>query len=309
MARFKALVLLLLSMAGCAPTTRHFSRAMTEGVVEGAADAVAKNPDAQRKIANGLDQEAIEEGVKRSAGGVIDGTLDTLDDQQRRERLTKEIAAITSTLTTTLIQSAGSAALSDANQQKVAAMTAGLIRLVKAEVLPDEATVQKMMLVVRQLVKNMTLGFQDAIDETQAKRNSGELGPGQGSVLWATGQAAESGNEMFYMMGAGALALALIGVGIGIWAWRSSKAHKAELAERDEAMLLLAEAIKSTETQPWSGELRDALRDKMRSNQSSEYVRRMLRGKPELRMKEPRRSMPPSAPGSGLRRPERLSHA
>lgn len=280
--------------------------------MEGAADALAKNPDAQKKIANGLDQEAIQEVTRKSAGGVIDGTLDSLDDKERRQRLTNEVAAITSTLTTTLVQSAGNAALSDANQKKVAAMTGALIRMVKAEVLPDEATVAKMMLVVRELVKNMTLGFQDAVDETHAKRESGELGKGEGSVLNAIGQAAESGNEMLYLIGIGVVVLALLALGIAIWSWRSSRLHRKELEERDEAFVLLAEAIKGMEHQPWAGELREALRDKMRGHQSSEYVRKLLRAKPDLRLGsrgQAARVTDPARSPSVLPKPERLGHA
>ena len=231
MARIKAVVaLLLLSLSSCAPATRHLSRAATQGAVEGVADAVAKHPEAQRKIADNLDEGAIRVGVERSSAGVIDGALDSLEEPARRERINKEVAAITASLVSTLVSSAGNAALSDANQQKVAAMTAGLVRLLKSELLPDQETVAKMMPVVRELVKNMTLGFQDAIDETQAKRNAGELPAGQGSVLWAAGEAAESSNEVLYMLGAGAVVLALAGIVVGVWAFRSAKANKAELA-------------------------------------------------------------------------------
>lgn len=317
MSRFKLLFARLAFFAtvvlavGCVPTARHFTRAATEGVIEGAADAMAKNPDAQKKIAKGIDEDAIQEVTRKSSGGVIDGTLDSLDDKERRQRLTNEVAAITSTLTTTLVQSAGNAALSDANQKKVAAMTGALIRMVKSEVLPDQATVDKMMLVVRELVKNMTLGFQDAVDETHAKRESGELGKGEGSVLNALGQAAESGNEMLYMIGLLVGVLSILALAIAIWAWRSSRAHRKELAERDEAFMLMAEAIKGTEEQPWSGELREALRDKMRGHHSSEYVRKLLRKNPALRLnskgqvvRASQTDLRPSLPQS-----ERLGHA
>lgn len=305
MARIKAVVaLLLLSLSSCAPATRHLSRAATQGAVEGVADAVAKHPEAQRKIADNLDEGAIRVGVERSSAGVIDGALDSLEEPARRERINKEVAAITASLVSTLVSSAGNAALSDANQQKVAAMTAGLVRLLKSELLPDQETVAKMMPVVRELVKNMTLGFQDAIDETQAKRNAGELPAGQGSVLWAAGEAAESSNEVLYMLGAGAVVLALAGIVVGVWAFRSAKANKAELAERDEAMLLMAEAIKSTESKPWSAELRSALREKLRGSPSSEQLRKLLRDKPALRL-QAQRPVPPGAKVEGRGVPQR----
>jgi hypothetical protein len=100
------------------------------------------------------------------------------------------------------------------------------------------------------------------------------------------GQAAEEGGNALILLGIGAGVFALIVVLTLLWAARRSKVHREELAQRDGALILLANAIKASEEEPWAPELKKVLRRTARDNDGAQYLRRVLHDRPELRLSE-----------------------
>jgi len=181
--------------------------------------------------------------------------------------------------------------LSEKTEKRVRALISGnvsdlivtILTTAKAELGPSDERMEAVGKGARAITKQVTLGFQDAIDETRAGRENGRIPEGRGSVLWAAGEFAESGNTLFYGLGAAIGVLAIGMVGMLIWFSRRFKAHQSELKKREEALALVTEAIKSTEEKPWAGELQNALRQKLRDQNGGEYMRKFLKGRSELR--------------------------
>jgi hypothetical protein len=56
------------------------------------------------------------------------------------------------------------------------------------------------------------------------------------------------------------------------------------MEHREAGIVLLAKAIKATEDKPWSPELQETLRETVRDEDASEYVRETLRKHKDLRL-------------------------
>ena len=107
-----------------------------------------------------------------------------------------------------------------------------------------------------------------------------------GALLIAAANASQTGNRILWTLGIGLGALA-IGLGITlVWAIRKNRLRRSELAQRDGALLLLTEAIKSTATQPWADELHTALKTSIRDRPGGEQIRKVL-GKHLIGIVEP----------------------
>jgi Flp pilus assembly protein TadB len=155
---------------------------------------------------------------------------------------------------------------------------------VRSEMGTPEERGQALGSVAHEVAKGATLGFQDAIDEAKRQRASGEMRKDEGSLLVAAGDAAATGSRIMWMMSIGLGVIALV-LALGlVWAIRKNRARRAELEQRDEALLLLTAAIKSTETEPWANELRAALKKSMRDRQGGDHIRKVLREKQGLRL-------------------------
>ena len=74
-------------------------------------------------------------------------------------------------------------------------------------------------------------------------------------------------------------------VSVVFWASRRIAHSREELRMRNEALLILASIIKSTESRPWAAELQVMLRNALRDRRSSECIRQLLRRHRELRLR------------------------
>jgi len=72
---------------------------------------------------------------------------------------------------------------------------------------------------------------------------------------------------------------------VALWASRRVARSRDELRMRNEALLILASIIKSTESRPWAAELQVMLRNALRDRRSSECIRQLLRRHRELRLR------------------------
>jgi hypothetical protein len=301
------------SLVGCGPALRDIARETTPGVVEGGVEGVADREN-QRKLAEGIDDELVAEATDCVVSGVVEGAMAALEDPTRRELVRARIGELVGEsrvpLTLTIdtlnketigdtVDEAIARLSSEGNQEKVRATTRTLVKdVISAAMEQGEAELRGedlggvFALGTRELAKQATLGFQDAIDETRAKKEAGHLSEKEGNVLDAAAKAAEGGPGFMWLgiAGAGGFAVALIGA-ILLTARRTRFSH-AELARRDDALLVVARAIKSTEGEAWSPHLRRALKNAIRDEEGGDYLRKLLRDHRELRLGDDRTPAP-----------------
>ena len=285
----------IIATTGCAGTVADMARQTTPAIVDGAVDGIA-DPNNQRQLAYNLQEDAIEEAVKRATSGMLDGAMKTLSEDERQAQmktLMAEVQKAANQMIASSLDTALSSMLSEKTEKRIRAMLVAIvsdmmvtvIKTARTELTPSPEAVDEVAFAARKVTKEVTLGFQDAIDETHTAKEKGELPKGHGSVLWAAGEVAESGNALIYGLGAAIGALAIALVGMFIWFSRRFKAHQSELEKREEALVLVTEAIKSTEEMPWAGELQAALKQKLRDQEGGEYMRNMLKKRQDLRFR------------------------
>lgn len=290
-----ASLLALVATTGCAGTVADAARQTTPAIVDGAVAGVS-NPENQRQLAYNLQEDAIEEAVKRATAGMLDGAMQSLSEDERQERmkaLMGEVQKMTNQMVASTLDTALTSMLSDKTEKRIRAMLVGIVadmivtvtKTARAELTPSDEGIEAMSLAARKVTKQVTLGFQDAIDETHTAKEQGELPKGHGSVLWAAGEVAESGNALIYGLGAAIGALTIALVAMFIWFSRRFKSHQSELEKREDALVLLTEAIKSTEGKPWAGELQTALRHKLRDQEGGDVMRNLLKKRQDLRFR------------------------
>jgi hypothetical protein len=126
------------------------------------------------------------------------------------------------------------------------------------------------------IAKQATLGFQEALDDTRRERASGTMPQEDGALLIAAGDASRTGNRILWTLGIGLGAVVLGLVITLIWAIRKNRLRRSELQERDGALLLLTEAIKTTATRPWADEFNTVLKTSIRDRAGGEHIRKVL---------------------------------
>ena len=283
----------MIATTGCAGTIEDMARQTTPAIVDGAIQGIA-DPKNQNKLAYNLQEDAIEEAVKRATAGMLDGAMQTLSEEDRQAQmkvLMAEVQKAANQMIASSLDTALSSMLSEKTEKRIRAMLVGIVadmivtvtKTAKAELTPTDEGVEAMSLAARKVTKQVTLGFQDAIDETHTAKEKGDLPQGHGSVLWAAGEVAESGNALIYGLGGAIGILTLALVGMFVWFSRRFRSHQSELEKREEALVLLTEAIKSTEEKPWAGELQSALRQKLRDQDGGNVMRNLLKKRGDLR--------------------------
>lgn len=315
------LALAALQLTACASTidgiTQRSTRSSTQVVVDEMTDKAT-----QQKIANTLDEEALEELSRRVAANAVDGAVVALEDPDRRARIAH---ALEGTAMPTGIARIDDREVAEAVQTAIATSMGAMGEIDRAQVrglvhdVVDEAVRTAFSAareemegldprsaiapVARDIGKQASFGFQDAVDETARRQKRGLIPDGEGAVLLAAGQAAERYNTWIIvaMVGLGAVAIAL--VGLAILFWRRARVQRAELEQRDEALLLVTEAMQESDGRPWSPQLRDALSASIRDKARRDEVRRLLREHRESRSPGPP-AAPPASPPARAAAPE-----
>jgi len=295
--RFPRVLLLALSLGtlvSCAGP-QELAKDATTGAIDASVDGIAA-PQNQERVIESIEPKRVEEATRRVGVGVVGGTLDALSDP--------EIAARLSTFATSTMQPvarAMGAAMADAIgaalsrafteetkqelRQAVRAVVDDVVtqtfESVNAQLGPKEERDAAIGATVRAVAHGAALGFQDAVDESTKKKEQGDVESHQGNVLPAMNSAAEAAPSLVWIVAgvAAGLLLAIVALLVG------RRRHRAAVAERDAALLLMAQAIKSTEDRPWVGELREALRDAFRDTDGADYMRKLMRANPELRLR------------------------
>lgn len=281
--RITLAIALLTCSASCASTVKDYSREVVPGVVGGAVDGIA-DPTNQDKLAYNLQEDAVREATKRISAGVVDGAVDTLTHEERKRRLDAfavELQGMTQRMVQSSVASAVEEALGEKTQGKIRGllrgvlsdMVATLFTSISAQLGTPEERLEAIGKSAREISKQVTLGFQEAVDDTRIARERGQLSEDRGALLEAAGNIPKSSNVVAIGLG-GALVL-VVGALIAMFVMfsRRFKLHAAELEERDATLRLVSEAIKSTEKEPWAKDLQRVMRDRAADAQLSKLFR------------------------------------
>ena len=268
---------------GCGAMFRDVAKEVTPAVVAGAVKGIA-DPNTQRLLVAAVDEGRIKTVSARMSAGIVDGVLDTLEDPARRKRLETILNGLTATAAGAAIDSVLEHALDEKAQTRmrsvmratVTDLVTTIFAVVGSKVGSPEDRVKAFGAAAHEIAKQATLGVQDALDGTRRDRASGKMKIKDGALLLAANSASQTGSRILWTLGLGLGALAL-GLGVMlIWAIRKNRLRRSELAQRDGALRLLTEAIKSTATQPWADELHTVLRSSIGDRPGGEHIRKVL---------------------------------
>lgn len=200
-------VLLVLSVASawsccsCSAVTRQVARDATPAAIDSGIEAGLSEKN-QEAVAEKLEPEHVERATEKVTAAATDGWVSAMGGEERQRSVVAAVAPVVESLVNESIEAA----------------------------LTDEH-----LLRVRELAKQATLGFQDAIDEVAEQRDKGAIPSEKGNVLEAVDKVAESGSTTLYMLGAlAALFAVLLGAGL-VWALGRRRRYDREAARRDQA--------------------------------------------------------------------------
>jgi len=195
-------LLLALICCSCSAVTKKVARDATPEAIEAGLEA-GTSEETQEKLVEAIEPERVEQATEKLAAGATDGWASAMGEDERQAR----VAAAVTPVVASLVQESMQTALGDEH----------LVR-------------------IRELAKQATLGFQDAIDEVAQKREEGAIPSDRGNVLEAVDKVAEGGDRWLYALGAlAALLAALLGAGIA-WAIGRKRRYDREAARRDQAL-------------------------------------------------------------------------
>lgn len=190
------------SCTGCSSLTKQVARDATPVAVQSGMKTVMSDENQQATV-EAIDPERVEQATEKLAAGATDGLVNALGEEERQERMAEALEPMVSSIVDTAM----------------------------AQALSDDQ-----LLRVRELAKQATLGFQDAIDEVKTKKEQGTIPEDQGNVLETADDLAETGDVTFYLIAAFAALLFLILVVGAIWALRRKRKYELEGARRDQAL-------------------------------------------------------------------------
>jgi len=224
------LMLGALAATGCASTVEKVARQTTPAIIEEGVEKVA-DPRTQRKLVESIDEELVEKAARRITAGVVDGTLDAFAEDERKARvsgiaakfvLPLSIRTIEPQAITGAIHASMESALGRDNQARMERFSAALSRSLIAgfaegageQLGPGvgDKINESLGKSAREIAKQATLGFQDAISEAEEKRKKGES---DASVLSFAGKAAEAGISGITLLAAVAV-LAAVALGVAL---------------------------------------------------------------------------------------------
>ncbi len=188
--------------SGCGGMTRQIARNATPAAVDSGLQAATTDQN-QERLVDAIEPERVEEATVRLTSGATDGLVTALGNEERQERLAEAVGPMVASMVDTAINQA----LSDENLERV-----------------------------RALAKEATLGFQDAIDEVEAQKETGEIPEDEGNVLETMNDVADHSDTILYALGAAAALLFLVLVGVTVWAVRKRKKYETEARMRDQAL-------------------------------------------------------------------------
>lgn len=284
-----------LFVTGCSAFARDAVKSTVPVAVESIVDKTT-DPAIQRQIAERIEPEYVQQTSNKLVSGVVDGSLDSLSQPERRTELRQVFSELLAGFQLPLaIQridkgSVGDivdelirrAFASDGDKFKLvlrAAMheiVAAAFEQVRAE-LEGQEIGKTLSAGAREMAKEATLGFQEAIDDTARQKRSGKLGADEGNVLDAANRAAQSSSSIVPIAVAAFVGFALALFGAILWAGRRRRVIRSDMASRDEALLAMVDVLRASEGKPWARELNQIVRDTIHDRENIDHLRQLLR--------------------------------
>jgi hypothetical protein len=241
------------------------------------------NPERQQRL-----QQMVADLSAAAAGAVVEAMLtavfDGLGDPARHERLEAILVSLTGKVSGAMVESILTSALDEHVQTRMRlAMSETMTELITvmfeavvSNVGSPEKQIEAFGAAAHEISKQATLGIQEALDQTRRDRESGKIPEQDGALVIAAGEAAQIGDRILWTL-VGGLVAVLLALGLTlIWANRRNRLRRAELEQRDDALLLLTEAIKSNEALPGAADFHAALEKSMGSRVGAEHLQRLL---------------------------------
>ncbi|MBK8171897.1 MAG: hypothetical protein IPK60_16320 [Sandaracinaceae bacterium] len=209
-------------------------------------------------------------------GRTVDASISHALSEGNQDRIAEAVANIARQSV-----SAVAAAFMEEVRPQIRAMLREDLMPAMRETLNDPQLQQAIGATTRTLTAQVVLGMQDAFEQIDVRH---ERGQGRDTILTELQEMAQSGTNMVRWA-----AIGLAGLAVLLIAWLLRTRAKANAAakeadRREAALLVLAQAIKSTEGQPWSPELRSVLKEAFRDNEHGDYIRQLLRKQQNLRL-------------------------
>lgn len=193
---------LLVSSAACGSLTKQMARDATPEAIDSGIEA-GLSERSQQKVVSAVEPARVEELTEKVVSGATDGWASAMSEEDRSARVAAALVPVVHSLV-------------DASVERT---------------LSDEHLAR-----IRELAKQATLGFQDAIDEVAEQQERGEISADRGNVLRAVDTLAKDGATTLTVAGTTALGLGLLLV-VGL-AWAIARRHRYErdLTERNRAL-------------------------------------------------------------------------
>lgn len=270
---------------GCAGMLRNAAEEVTPAMISSAIDEFA-DPETQKQIVAAIDEGRMQTMSATLSAGFVDGILDTLDEPARRARLEALFNGLAAKVSGTMVDTMLARALDERVQERMRSVMRDAVtdlitttfQTVEAQTGSPEERNASFGAAAHEIAKQATLGFQEALDNTRRDRADGTMAKEDGALLIAAGNALMTGDRILWILGIGLTALAFGLVATLIWAIRKNRLRRNELAERDDALLLLTEAIGSTATKPGAEEILAAIKASMRDRPGQKHVSKIFGG-------------------------------
>lgn len=315
------MLVLGVGVGGCAQTAREAARTVAPAAAEGTLDTAAK-PENRQDVAAIIADPQIRKASDELARSVAGGVFDELTEAERLQALeafsvqlverlgpalsktvAKDLGPAMTNVVANSVDQALQRVMSAENQERASAMalamTQSVVRGATQQLASDfsaldaarvDTAADWMTVIARNGGRGVALGLQDAVRETEIRRSQGNKQPGD--VLALAGQAANFGFGIMAVIVAAVAGAVLTLFALLAWfAWRARRFQQ-ESRKREDALLLVAKVIKSTESAPWANDLHERLREAAREEPAGDTLRDVLRRHAELRLQRQREAAP-----------------
>jgi hypothetical protein len=263
---------------------REVQRLLDSPAVGNAAEQIARR--FVSGLVAGLDETALQENLRALSRTAADAIARDLGPALRQalasDALRADLAAMADEITRAAVRGLAEGVERDLGPALRAALERdvgpALRTALEREVGPglagmiDPPLRQRVGLLARDVTREGLAGADDAV------------GTRGGALLHRAEALLDRGALLFLVLTILAAVAALSLLALLPWQWTRMRRARAELARREQALLLLAHAIKTTEDRPWAPELRETLRHELSDSEAADYVREVLRRHPDLRM-------------------------
>jgi hypothetical protein len=272
----------------------------------------------QRLLVRLLASPEMREAARALAGEIADGTMSAMTEPERVERIEQISARYVATLTRTvtrsmaaglrsdlapalaevtrvMVSSAMREAMREGYQRDLERVASGVSRasaeaasrgmaegitrdLVPAmrEALLNEQTAGAMRTAMRSLAREAVLGSNEAMTQIQRQQDRGA----QPSFLSRLSSISEDGVRIMRLVSVIAIVLVLL---LGVWVIRLVQRGRRVAAESERnaaSAAMFAQAIRAAEGKPWSNELTELLKERLKNDNVAGVIDEVLKPRP-----------------------------